>query len=91
MLDKVGRLFLIGPSNHNLAKLENVDLNFFPLSLLRPEHRHGGRGSLDIIASGSSSSLAGGVLAKGAGLEERHPCAQGACRKEPAGQVLSHL
>lgn len=25
VLDKVGRLFLIGPSNHNLAKLENLD------------------------------------------------------------------
>lgn len=29
MLDKVGRLFLIGPSNHNLAKLESVDFTLF--------------------------------------------------------------
>lgn len=29
MLDKVGRLSLIGPSNQNLAKLEYVDLNCF--------------------------------------------------------------
>lgn len=33
VLDKVGRLFLIGPSNHNLAKLESVDLTLFPSPL----------------------------------------------------------
>lgn len=32
-LDKVGRLLLIGPSNQNLAKLESVDLTYFPSSL----------------------------------------------------------
>jgi hypothetical protein len=37
VLDKVGRLSLIGPSNQNLAKLECVDLNcfFFPLQSLK--------------------------------------------------------
>lgn len=51
MLDKVGRLFLIGPSNHNLAKLESVDLTFFPLLSLNQECRVGGRGSQDKAAT----------------------------------------
>lgn len=48
MLDKVGRLSLIGPSNQNLAKLEYVDLNcfFFPLPSFKLGELGGGVGNL---------------------------------------------
>lgn len=56
MLDKVGRLFLIGPSNHNLAELE-CGFNVFSLSF-NQECGDGGTGPRDKAATAGGENPA---------------------------------
>lgn len=86
VLDKVGRLFLIGPSNHNLAKLESVDLKLVFLLSLNWEYGDGGRDSQDKAASGLLQQVVSVAPSRRntgcAGLEGRCACAQRPGRKD---------
>lgn len=86
VLDKVGRLFLIGPSNHNLAKLESVDLKLFFLLSLNWEYGDGGRDSQDKATSGLLQQVVSVARSRRntgcAHLEGRHACAWRPGRKD---------
>lgn len=80
MLDKVGRLFLIGPSNHNLAKLESVALTLFSSCL---EIRNAGMGvglsgrkqPQQVVRAGPACKILP------AGVDGSSSCGQGAGQK----------
>lgn len=90
VLDKVGRLFLIEPSNHNLAKLE-CGLHIFSLLSLNQRRRAGGWGSRNKATSAGGEGLPGTRDAGPAGLEGRSPGAQGAGRSGGRWVTCCHL